>query len=303
MITAQMVKELRDRTGAGMMDSKKALTETNGDMEKAVEILREKGLASVAKKSGRIAAEGVVATYVSEDLKKAGMVEFNCETDFVGLNEEFKAAAEGFAKVASETTAKDIEEFKNEPYGDSTVEKTITDLIAKIGENMSLRRFVKLDAQDGVIASYVHMGGKIGVLVQLKSDNANADVQRVAKDVAMYVAATNPAFLSKDLVDNVTLEKEKEIYRVQAQNEGKPANIVEKMVMARVAKYYKEAVLLEQPFVKDPDVSVSKFVENEAKNLGAMSVVRYVRYEKGEGIEKKEEDFAAEVAAQVNKGN
>ena len=181
MITAQMVKELRDKTGAGMMDSKKALTEANGDMEKAIEVLREKGLASVAKKSGRIAAEGVVATFVSEDLKKGGMVEFNCETDFVALNEEFKAAAEGFAKIASETNAKDIEEFKNEAYEGNTVAKTITNLIAKIGENMSLRRFVKFTAEDGVIASYVHMGGKIGVLVQVKSDNANADVQRVGK--------------------------------------------------------------------------------------------------------------------------
>ena len=194
MITAQMVKELRDRTGAGMMDSKKALTQAEGDMEKAVEILREKGLASAAKKSGRIAAEGVVATYISEDLKKAGMVEFNCETDFVSLNEEFKAAAEAFAKIASQTQAKDVEEFKNEAYNGTTVGEAITGLIAKIGENMSLRRFVKFEAQDGVIASYIHMGGKIGVLVQLKADAANEDTQKVAKDVAMHVAATNPTF-------------------------------------------------------------------------------------------------------------
>ncbi|KAF5057884.1 Elongation factor Ts [anaerobic digester metagenome] len=167
---------------------------------------------------------------------------------------------------------------------------------------MDLRRFVKFDAQDGAIASYIHMGGKIGVLVQLKSENANEEVQKVAKDVAMHVAATNPAFLSKDLVDQESLEKEKEIYRVQARNEGKPENIVEKMVMGRISKYYKEAVLLEQPFVKNPDLSVSKFVEGEAKNLGSMEVVRYVRFEKGEGIEKKEEDFAAEVAAQMNQG-
>lgn len=302
MITAQMVKELRDRTGAGMMDSKKALTQAEGDMEKAVEILREKGLASAAKKSGRIAAEGVVATYISDDMKRAGMVEFNCETDFVSLNEEFKAAAEAFARIASQTQAKDIEEFKNEAYEGTTVSEAITGLIAKIGENMSLRRFVKLEAPDGVIASYIHMGGKIGVLVQLKSENATAETQKVAKDVAMHVAATNPAFLSKDMVDSETLEKEKEIYRVQAKNEGKPENIIEKMVMGRIGKYYKEAVLLEQPFVKDPDMSVIKFVESQAKTLGAMEVVRYVRFEKGEGIEKKEEDFAAEVAAQMNQG-
>lgn len=303
MITAQMVKELRDRTGAGMMDSKKALTQAEGDMEKAIEILREKGLASVAKKAGRIAAEGVVAAYVSDDLKKAGMVEFNCETDFVALNEEFKAAAAGFAKLASETNAKDVEEFKTEAYGASNVAETVTDLISKIGENMSVRRFVKFDAQDGVIASYTHMGGKIGVLVQVRSENANADVQRVAKDIAMHVAATNPPFLNKELVDNETLEKEKEIYRVQAQNEGKPENIIEKMVMGRINKYYKEAVLLEQPFVKDPDLSVTKYVESEAKKLGAIEVVRFARFEKGEGLEKKEENFAAEVAAQMNVGN
>lgn len=302
MITAQMVKELRDKTGAGMMDSKKALTQAEGDMERAIEILREKGLASAAKKAGRIAAEGVVATYVSDDMKKAGMVEFNCETDFVSLNEEFKAMANDFAKIASETEATDVEAFKNEAYNGTTVGEAITALVAKIGENMDLRRFVKLEAADGAIASYVHMGGKIGVLVQLKSENANEDVQRVAKDVAMHVAATNPAFLAKDMVDQNTLEKEKEIYRVQAKNDGKPENIIEKMVMGRVAKYLKEAVLLEQPFVKDPDLSVAKYVSGEAKNFGAMEVVRYVRYEKGEGIEKKDEDFAAEVAAQMNQG-
>lgn len=299
MITAKMVKELRDKTGAGMMDSKKALVEADGNIERATEILREKGLASAAKKSGRIAAEGVVATYVSDDMKKAGMIEFNCETDFVSMNEDFMTMADDFAKLASETDAADIEAFKNEEYKGITVGKAITELVAKIGENMDLRRFVKFEAEDGVVASYVHMGGKIGVLVALKSENANEEVQRVARDVAMHVAASNPPFLSKDMVDQDTLEKEKEIYRVQAKNEGKPDNIVEKMVMGRINKYFKEAVLLEQPFVKDPDMSVSKFIESEAKNLGAMEVVQFVRYEKGEGIEKKSEDFAAEVAAQM----
>lgn len=299
MITAKMVKELRDKTGAGMMDAKKALTEAGGDMEKAAEVLREKGLATAAKKSGRIAAEGVVATYVSEDMKKAGMVEFNSETDFVALNQEFIAAAEGFAKIAAETEATDVESFLNEAYGDSTVGTTITNLISKIGENMSLRRFVKMHAEDGLIASYVHMGGKIGVLVQLKTDSASEDAQRVAKDVAMHVAATSPQFLTKDAVDSETLEKEKEIYFAQAKNEGKPDNIAEKMVTGRIAKYFKEVVLLEQPFVKDPDLSVSKYVAEEGKKSGAMEVVRFERFEKGEGIEKKEEDFAAEVAAQM----
>lgn len=301
MITAQMVKELRDKTGAGMMDSKKALTEANGDIEKAIELLREKGLASAAKKSGRIAAEGVVATYVSEDNKKAGMVEFNCETDFVAIGDEFNNIAKDLAKIASETDVKTVEEFKELPYQNSTVGQAITDLVAKIGENMSLRRFVKMEANDGVIASYNHMNGKIGVLVQLKSENNNDDVKTVARDVAMHVAASSPSFLKREDVDATTLEKEKEIYRTQALNEGKPEKIVDKMVMGRINKYYQEVVLLEQSFVKDPDLSVEKHVAKEAKNLGAMEVVRYERFEKGEGIEKKSEDFAAEVAAQMGK--
>lgn len=302
MITAQMVKELRDKTGAGMMDSKKALTEANGDMEKAIEILREKGLASAAKKSGRIAAEGVIATYISDDMKKAGIVELNCETDFVSLNDEFKAAADEFAKLAATTEAKDVEEFKNEKTSSGeTIQEKITALIAKIGENMNLRRFTKLNIEDGVIASYIHMGGKIGVLVPLKAEKPSQEAQRVAKDVAMHVAATSPLFLNKEQVDSATLEKEKEIYRVQALNEGKPENIVDKMVMGRVNKYYKEVCLVEQQFVKNPDLSISKFLQEESKNLGKLEVVGFVRYEKGEGLEKREEDFAAEVAAQMKK--
>lgn len=301
MISAKQVKELRDMTGAGIMDAKKALIESNGDVDKAIEILREKGLASAAKKAGRIAAEGVVATYVSEDMKKAGMVEFNCETDFVSAGDEFKKMANDFAEIASRTNSANVEEFLTESYNGTTVGEAITALIAKIGENMNLRRFIKFESNDGVIASYNHMNGKIGVLVQLKAEKSDADTQKVARDIAMHVAAANPMFLTKDAVDNETLEKEKEIYRVQALNEGKPENIVDKMVIGRVNKYYKEVVLVEQPFVKDPDLSVAKFVENEAKKLGNIEVVRYARFEKGEGIEKKQEDFAAEVAAQMKK--
>ncbi len=303
MITAQMVKELRDRTGAGMMDSKKALVASEGDMDKAIEILREKGLASMAKKAGRIASEGVIAAYVSDDMKQAGMVEFNCETDFVSANEEFVKTAASFAQVAAVTKASTIEEFRAEKVADQTIDETVGAMIAKIGENMTVRRFVQFHAEDGLAASYIHMNGKIGVLVQLKSAAVNEDVKRVARDIAMHVAATNPLFLKKDEVDAVTLEKEKEIYRVQALNEGKPAQIIEKMVMGRVSKYYKEVCLLEQPFVKDPDMTVAKYVEESAKQLGAMEVVKFVRFEKGEGIEKKQEDFAAEVAAQMNQGN
>lgn len=303
MITAQMVKELRDRTGAGMMDSKKALQAADGDMDKAIEILREKGLAQQAKKAGRIASEGVIATYVSEDMKNAGMVEFNCETDFVSAGEEFMKTAESFAKVAAEANVTTVEELKNEKVGDLTIDQVVAELIAKIGENMNVRRFVKYASEDGLIASYTHMNGKIGVLVQVKSDNVNDDVKKVARDVAMHVAATNPLFLSKDEVDADTLEKEKEIYRVQALNEGKPEKIVEKMVMGRVSKYYKEVCLLEQPFVKNPDQTVAQYVKDSAKEFGAIEIVKFARFEKGEGIEKKQEDFAAEVAAQMNQGN
>lgn len=303
MITAQMVKELRDRTGAGMMDSKKALQAADGDMEKAIEILREKGLAQQAKKAGRIASEGVIATYVSEDMKSAGMVEFNCETDFVSAGEEFIKTAESFAKVAAESDATSVEELKNEKVGEFTIDQVVAELIAKIGENMNVRRFEKFVSEDGLIASYTHMNGKIGVLVQVKSDNVNDDVKKVARDVAMHVAATNPLFLSKDQVDAETLEKEKEIYRVQALNEGKPANIVEKMVMGRISKYYKEVCLLEQPFVKNPDQTVTQYVKDSSKEFGAIEIVKFARFEKGEGIEKKQEDFAAEVAAQMNQGN
>ena len=303
MITAQMVRELRDRTGAGMMDSKKALQAADGDMEKAIEILREKGLAQQAKKAGRIASEGVIATYVSDDMKSAGMVEFNCETDFVSAGEEFIKTAESFAKVAAESDAISVEELKNEKVGEFTIDQVVAELIAKIGENMNVRRFEKFVSEDGLIASYTHMNGKIGVLVQVKSDNVNDDVKKVARDVAMHVAATNPLFISKDQVDAETLEKEKEIYRVQALNEGKPANIVEKMVMGRISKYYKEVCLLEQPFVKNPDQTVAQYVKDSSKEFGAIEIVKFARFEKGEGIEKKHEDFAAEVAAQMNQGN
>lgn len=299
MITAQMVKELRDMTGAGMMDSKKALTQAEGNMEKAIEILREKGLAQQAKKAGRIASEGVVALHISDDMKKAGIVEFNCETDFVSAGDEFIAAAEKFAKAASETEAKTVEEFGNDAVDGVSINQTVTELVAKIGENMKVRRFEKFVSEDGMIAGYTHMNGKIGVLVQVKSDNVNEDVKRVVRDVAMHIAASNPSFLKKEDVDNTTLEKEKEIYRVQALNEGKPEKIVEKMVMGRISKYYKEVCLVEQPFVKNPDVTVGKYVADEAKNLGNIEIVKFVRYEKGEGIEKKVEDFAAEVAAQM----
>lgn len=299
MITAQLVKELREKTGAGMMDCKKALTETQGDLEKAVEVLREKGLAAAAKKAGRVAAEGIVKTYISENGKVAGIVELNCETDFVAANEEFVSVADRLAVMVSETSATSVEEFVNEKYDEtSTVKEVLTALIAKLGENMTVRRFEKFSVENGVIESYIHGGGRIGVVVELNSESTNTEVLKVvAKDVAMQVAAANPTFLSREDVDQVSLEKEKEIYRVQALNEGKPEKIVEKMVMGRIQKYYKEVCLLDQAWVKDGDKSISKYLDEKSKEVGSpITINRFVRFERGEGIEKAEDNFAEEVA-------
>ncbi|WP_300386139.1 translation elongation factor Ts [Clostridium sp.] len=299
MITAQLVKELRDKTGAGMMDCKKALTASEGDIEKAVEILREKGLAAAAKKAGRVAAEGLVKTYISEDNKIAGIVELNCETDFVAANEEFINVATRLSEMASTTTVETVEEFVNEKYDDNaTVQETLTALIAKLGENMAVRRFAKFTVNNGVVESYVHGGGRIGVVVELAADSDNTSVlKEVAKDVCMQIAATNPEFLSSEDVDQVALEKEKEIYRVQALNEGKPEKIVDKMVMGRIQKYYKEVCLLNQAWVKDGDKSISKYLQEKSKEIGSpITINKFVRFERGEGIEKAEDNFADEVA-------
>ena len=301
MISAQAVKELRDKTGAGMMDCKKALTEADGDMEKAIDILREKGLASAAKKSGRVASEGVIATFVSEDKKIGSIIELNCETDFVSANVDFVKLANEIAEVAAKSEAKDIEEVKALPLNGGTVQDAVTGLIAKLGENMNLRRFVNFYAPEGLVASYIHMGGKIGVVVQVKSESTTDAVTSVARDVAMHIAALNPAFLDQTSVDPDTIEREKEIYRVQALNEGKPANIVEKMIGGRLNKFFKEVCLVNQQFVKNPDLSIASYLKEESKKLGNIEVVSFTRFEKGEGIEKEEVDFAAEVAAQMNK--
>ena len=298
MITAKSVKELREMTGAGMMDCKKALVATEGDIEKAVEFLREKGLAAAAKKAGRVAAEGIVKTFVSEDKKTAGMVEVNCETDFVAANEEFVSFASKVAEMAANTSATTVEELVAEKFeGETTVQEALTALIAKLGENMTVRRFVKFNIENGAIASYIHGGGRIGVMVEVACDANSNVLEEVAREVCMQVAAANPLFLSREQVDNESLEKEKEIYRVQALNEGKPENIVEKMVMGRIQKYYKEVCLLDQAWVKDGDKSIAKFLEEKSKEVGSpIAITRYARFERGEGIEKVEEDFAAEVA-------
>ena len=301
MITAKSVKELREKTGAGMMDCKKALTETNGDMEKAIEVLREKGLAAAAKKAGRVAAEGIVKTFVSEDSKKGGIVELNCETDFVAANDEFVSFANRLAEMASTTEATTVEAFVNEKFDDEkTVSEALTALIAKLGENMTVRRFEKFNVENGTIQSYIHGGGRIGVMVELGCETSSPVLGEVAKEVCMQVAAANPSFLSEDEVDAESLEKEKEIYRVQALNEGKPEKIVEKMVEGRIKKYFKEVCLLDQAWVKDGDKSITKYLQEKSKEVGSpITINRFVRFERGEGIEKVEENFAEEVAKQM----
>lgn len=302
MITAKAVKELRDKTGVGMMDCKKALKETNGDIEKAVEFLREKGLAAAAKKADRIAAEGIVKTYVSEDGKTASIVEVNCETDFVALNEEFVGFATKLAEIVATTNVNTVEELLNEKIGDQTVSETLTSLVAKLGENMTVRRFERLHVESGNIASYIHGGGRIGVLVEASCEADSEVVGEVAKELCMQVAAANPLFLDRTSVDTTSLEKEKEIYRVQALNEGKPEKIVDKMVEGRIKKYFKEVCLVDQVWVKDGDKTIAGLVEEKSKEVGSpITITKFVRFERGEGIEKKEENFAEEVAKQMGK--
>lgn len=304
MISAQMVKDLRDKTGAGMMDCKKALSEANGDMEKAVEILREKGIASAAKKSGRIAAEGLIETYISDDKKVGSIVEVNCETDFVSAGDEFKTLATNVAKQAAYSKANTVEELNDEKYiadESMSLKDVITALIAKIGENMAVRRFEKFNAADGMVQSYIHGAGRIGVMVQLSTTVVNDVVCELAREIAMQVAAANPLFISRDEVDAETLNKEREIYRVQALNEGKPEKIVEKMVEGRVQKYFKEVCLLEQPWVRDQEYTINKLIAEKAKAVGAeIKLVKVVRFEKGEGIEKKQENLADEIQKQID---
>jgi len=302
MITAQAVKELREMTNCGMMDCKKALTEANGDMEKAVEWLREKGLAAVAKKAGRIASEGLVDAYVSEDGKTAVIVEVNSETDFVAKNADFQAFVKGVAKVVATENPADVDELKTKKYLDTdlTVEGALQEKVLTIGENMNIRRFARYE---GAVVTYIHGGGRIGVIAQFDTDVADKEgFAEVAKDVALQIAAAAPAYLNREAVPAEVIESEKAILKAQALNEGKPEAIVEKMVMGRISKYYKENCLVEQEFVKDPDMSVTKMLEAKGKELGGtISIKAYERFEKGEGLEKREDDFAAEVEKMAGK--
>ena len=293
MISASMVKDLREKTGAGMMDCKKALTETDGDMEKAIEYLREKGITKAAKKSSRIAAEGLVLAYVSEDNKVGAAIEVNSETDFVAKNEEFRTFVQALAKQVAINNPADVEALLNEEYIEEAgkkVSEVLTDKVAKIGENMNIRRFARFETTDGLIESYIHGNGKIAVLVNMK----NAD-NELAKDICMQVAAARPEFLDEASVPEERLAKEMEILKAQAINEGKPEAIAEKVVQGRIGKFYSEICLVDQEFVKNPDMKISDLLKS--KNA---EIVEFARIEKGEGLEKKEENFAEEVMKQMN---
>ena len=306
-ITSQMVKELREMTQAGMMDCKKALVEADGDMDKAVEWLREKGLAAAAKKAGRIAAEGVVASYITDDAKVGVVVEVNCETDFVAKTDNFINFSKNVAKHIALANPADVDALMAQKFVDDE-SKTITDLVSdatvSIGEKISIRRFARYETDKGAVESYIHMGGKIGVLLLVENDNADSIANETFKtfyhDVALQIAAAKPSYVKKEEVPAENLAKEREILRAQALNEGKPEKIVDKMVDGRIQKYYKEVCLVEQPFVKDGDKSIAQLIAEVAKEIGAnINIVSFERFERGEGIEKRKDNFAEEIAAQM----
>ena len=308
-VTAAMVKELREMTGAGMMDCKKALAATDGDMDKAVEFLREKGLAGAEKKAGRIAAEGIVATAMTEDEKKAVVVEVNAETDFVAKNAKFQAYVAQVAAQALTTTAADMDAFMEEKWAADetlTVKEALSSQISIIGENMKIRRFAQLAEENGFVASYIHAGGKIGVLVDVETSVVNDAVKEMGKNIAMQIAALNPKYTSRDEVSADFIEHEKSILMAQIQNDpkeaSKPEKVIQGMIQGRINKEMKEICLLDQTYVKAEDgkQSVAQYVAQVAKENGASITVKgFVRFETGEGLEKKEENFAEEVAKQM----
>lgn len=307
-ITAKMVKELRDRTGAGMMECKKALTETNGDMEAAVIWLRENSDVKADKKAGRVAAEGTIAAEVSADAKTAAMIEVNIETDFAARNENFKDYVDKLSKQALVSPAKDVDDFLEEPFitdSSITVAESVREMVANIGENMMVRRYVKYEAGDnGLIHAYIHGIGNVGVLIEIKADKeesvASEELKDLAKNLAMQVAAMNPRWLSPDDVEDSVIEQEREVLRVQTLNEGRPENIVDKIVDGRIGRFFRDNTLLEQDYVRDDKMSVGEYIKSIEKSLSdEIEIVRYTRFELGEGIERVEEDFAAEVMSQI----
>jgi elongation factor Ts len=300
-VTADQVKELRLRTGAGMLDCKNVLIEVDGDMDKAIDTLREKGLAKAAKKAGRIAAEGLVRIKIAPDGRKAGIIEVNSETDFVAKNQDFIDFVDTLSCLTTDTDTSSLDDFLAKNFdGKQTVKERLTDFIATIGENINVRRFEHFNKPGTVYVGYLHGAGKIGVVVGLETEASAEDVSAVGRDVAMQIASMNPLFIDESAIDPQYIENEKEILVRQALNEGKPADIVEKMVMGRLKKELKETCLLEQKFVKNGDLSVSQYLNEQAKAIGKdIKVVQMTRYEVGEGIEKKEENFAEEVAKQM----
>ena len=291
MVTASLVKDLREKTGAGMMDCKKVLTETDGDMEKAIELLRERGIAKAAKKSGRVAAEGLVEAYVAEDGKTGAIVEVNSETDFVGKNEEFKNFVMSVAKQIVEKKPANVEDLlaqESIEVAGKTVQEVLVEKIATIGENMNIRRFARFEAE-GLVEKYIHGDGKIAVLVNMKKGN-----KEVAKDICMQIAAARPEYVRKEEVPEERVSKEMEILKAQTMNEGKPEAIAEKIVQGRIGKFYEEICLVDQAFVKDPNKKVSQLLSETDSE-----VVEFARFEKGEGIEKEETNFAEEVMNQL----
>ena len=299
-VTAQDVKTLREITGCGMMECKKALTEADGDQDKAIELLRERGLAAAAKKASRIAAEGVVKAYVDEAKKVGVVIEVNAETDFVAKNAEFQAFVDTCAKTVVEANPADVDALNacKAVGSEMTISELTTEKIQTIGENIKIRRFARYE---GAVATYIHAGGSIGVMVKFDTDVADKEgFAEYGKDVAMQVAAANPSYLTEAEVPAEVLEKEKEILKVQAINEGKPEAIAEKMVQGRIKKFYKENCLIDQEFIKDGDQTIKSYTDAKAKELGGkIEIVSFVRFEKGEGIEKRADDFASEVASMM----
>ena len=297
-ITPAMIKELRERTGAGFGDVKAALTEANGNTEEAVKILRKKGLAAASKKAGRVTAEGAVVAHVAGNT--GVLVEVNCETDFVGRTDNFRNFAEDVAKAVAQSSAENVDDFLNQnwPGGDETVSQKVAEQIASMKENISIRRFARYDMpQNAVVGTYIHGGGKIGVMVEVVG-TANGVTVEVAKDIAMHIAAAEPRFLRREDVTQKDLDTEREIARDAAAKSGKPENIVEKMVAGKMEKFYGEACLLEQPYIRDDKSSVHQYLQRRGKEAGCEFVVtRFTRYKLGEGIEKRSDDFAGEVAA------
>jgi elongation factor Ts len=295
-ITAAMVKELREQTGAGMMDVKRALTEAGGNMEEATKILRKKGLAAATKKAGRITSEGAVHAYASGNV--GVLVEVNCETDFVARTDQFKQFVDGVARLIAKSKAKSVEELANEAWDGETVAQKTHAIVAKIGENVTVRRFARYEAAQGsAIGTYIHAGGRIGVMVELVANNTTDKSADAAKDIAMHIAAAEPRFIKREDVTKKDLDTEREIAREQALKSGKPENIVEKMVSGKLEKFYGEACLLEQPYIRNDKQSVGDYLKEAGKSAGcAYTVTRFVRYKLGEGIEKRGDDFAAEVA-------